>query len=157
MFGCIACVLIPSHLRNKLDPRAEKCVFVGYATNKKGYKCFNPITRKFHITMDVHFVENTIFFHKLLFKGREKMKISFGIFLLQHQIFLLMILFLLLGLNCLIEKKIREPSLPMSKYSELQARGETLQNNNNPTELRVYTRRKFHQTTGDNPAILEGQ
>ena len=85
------------------------------------------------------------------------MKISFGIFLLQHQIFLLMILFLLLGLNCLIEKKIREPSLPMSKYSELQARGETLQNNNNPTELRVYTRRKFHQTTGDNPAILEGQ
>ena len=105
MFGCIAYVHIPSHLRNKLDPRAEKCVFVGYATNKKGYKCFNPITRKFHITMDVHFVENTIFFHKLLFKGREKMKISFGIFLLQHQIFLLMILFLLLGLNCLIEKK----------------------------------------------------
>ena len=45
----------------------------------------------------------------------------------------------------------------MSKDSELQAGGETLQNNNNPIELHVYTRRKFHQTTRDNPAILEGQ
>ena len=45
------------------------------------------------------------FFTKLLFRGREKMKISFAIFLLQQQIFLLMILVLLLGLNCLIEKK----------------------------------------------------
>ena len=42
VFGCTVFVHLPSHLRSKLDPRAEKCVFVGYAPNKKGYKCLNP-------------------------------------------------------------------------------------------------------------------
>ena len=64
VFGCTVYVHIPNQLRNKLEPRAEKCVFIGYASNKKGYKCFNPTTRKFHITMDVNFVERIPFFSK---------------------------------------------------------------------------------------------
>lgn len=130
VFGCIAYVHIPSHLRNKLDPRAEKCVFVGYATNKKGYKCFNPITRKFHITMDVHFVENTIFFHKTsLQRERENEDQFWHISSPTPNISLNDTLFIV-GTELFDREKIREPSLPMSKYSELQARGETLQNNN---------------------------
>lgn len=107
--------------------------------------------------MDVHFVENTIFFHKTsLQRERENEDQFWHISSPTPNISLNDTLFIV-GTELFDREKIREPSLPMSKYSELQARGETLQNNNNPTELRVYTRRKFHQTTGDNLAILEGQ
>ena len=47
IFGCTAYEHIPKMLRPKLDPRVEKCVFVGYTPNKKGYKCFNPLTKRF--------------------------------------------------------------------------------------------------------------
>jgi hypothetical protein len=33
--------------------------------NQKGYKCYNPGTRKFYTTMDVTFLENESFFHKI--------------------------------------------------------------------------------------------
>ena len=45
----------------------------------------------------------------------------------------------------------------MSKDSELQIGRETRKNNNNPTEICAYIIRKFHQNTGENPTILEGQ
>ena len=53
IFGCTAYVHIPKRSTSKLDPRAEKCVFVGYTPNKKGYKCFNPLIKRFYTTMDV--------------------------------------------------------------------------------------------------------
>lgn len=65
IFGCTAYVHLPSQFQSKLDSRAEKCVFIGYAPNKKGYKCYNPTTKKTHVSMDViFFLENTLFFHK---------------------------------------------------------------------------------------------
>lgn len=39
-----------------------KCVFVGYAPNQKGYKCYDPITRKVIVTMDFTFFESQLFF-----------------------------------------------------------------------------------------------
>ncbi len=30
VFGCIAYVHVPGELRTKLDPKAKKCVFIGY-------------------------------------------------------------------------------------------------------------------------------
>ena len=41
-----------------------KKVFLGYASNKKGYKCLNPVTKRFFESMDVHFVEDQPFFQK---------------------------------------------------------------------------------------------
>ena len=64
IFGCIAYVHTPKKSQSKLDPRAEKCVFVGYAPNKKGYKFFNPLTHKFYVTMDATFLEDLPFFNK---------------------------------------------------------------------------------------------
>ena len=55
VFGCIAYVHIPDELRNKLDPKAEKCVFVGYSLEKKGYRCYNPITHELRVSKDVVF------------------------------------------------------------------------------------------------------
>ena len=37
VFGCLAYVHIPDELRPKLDPKAEKCVFIGYSLEQKGY------------------------------------------------------------------------------------------------------------------------
>jgi hypothetical protein len=31
VFGCIAYVHVPNELRTKLDPKVEKCVFIGYS------------------------------------------------------------------------------------------------------------------------------
>ena len=57
VFGCVCYVHIPDEKRRKLDPKAEKCVFLGYASESKGYRCYNPSTKKFQISRDVVFDE----------------------------------------------------------------------------------------------------
>ena len=57
VFGSIAYVHIPDEKRRKLDPKAEKCVFIGYAQDRKGYKCYNPSTKKTWVSRDVVFDE----------------------------------------------------------------------------------------------------
>ena len=37
-FGCVAFVHLHKGLRTKLEPRALRCVFVGYALHQKGYR-----------------------------------------------------------------------------------------------------------------------
>ena len=44
--------------RKKLDPESEKCILVGYSLEQKGYKCFNPSTRKLCVSRDVVFEES---------------------------------------------------------------------------------------------------
>ncbi|PRQ17925.1 putative RNA-directed DNA polymerase [Rosa chinensis] len=58
VFGCIAYVHIPKPQRNKLDPRARKCIFVGYANFQKGYRCYGPLTGTLHVSLDVAFRES---------------------------------------------------------------------------------------------------
>jgi len=57
VFGCIAYVHVPNERRLKLDPKAEKCIFIGYSLEQKGYRCFNPSTRKLQVSRDVVFDE----------------------------------------------------------------------------------------------------
>ena len=42
----------------KLDPRAVKCVFVGYSATQKGYVCWSPVERRLFVSMDVTFRES---------------------------------------------------------------------------------------------------
>ena len=58
VFGCSSFVHIYSHNRGKLDLRALKCVFLGYSSTQKGYKCYHSPTRKLYVSADVTFVEN---------------------------------------------------------------------------------------------------
>ena len=57
VFGCLAYVHIPNELRSKLDPKAKKCVFIGYSLEYKGYRCYNPTTRNLRVRRDVVFHE----------------------------------------------------------------------------------------------------
>ena len=62
VFECTSFVHIHNHNRGKLDPKALKCVFVGYSSTQKGYKCYHPPTRKLYVSADVTFVENKPYF-----------------------------------------------------------------------------------------------
>ena len=46
VFGCLAYVHVPAEIRSKLDPKAEKCVLVGYSEEQKGYRCYNPLKKR---------------------------------------------------------------------------------------------------------------
>ena len=59
IFGSFAYVHIPDKKRQNLDPKSKKCILVGYSLELKGYKCFNPSTRKVRVSRDVVFDEST--------------------------------------------------------------------------------------------------
>ncbi|XP_068666655.1 uncharacterized protein [Aristolochia californica] len=62
VFGCVAFVHLHKSLRHKLEPRALKCVFVGYAQHQKGYRCYHPPSRKLYVTLDVVFHEENMYY-----------------------------------------------------------------------------------------------
>ena len=57
VFCCICYVHVSDELRTKLDAKDEKCIFLGYSLEHKGYRCYNPMTRKLRISCDVVFDE----------------------------------------------------------------------------------------------------
>ena len=46
-------------MEHKGDPKAEKCIFIGYSLEQKGYKCYNPVTQKLRLSRDFVFDEMT--------------------------------------------------------------------------------------------------
>lgn len=57
IFGCVCYVHKLGPGFDKLDPRATKCVFMGYSRTKKGYRCYSPGLRRYFTSADVTFVE----------------------------------------------------------------------------------------------------
>ena len=76
VFGCTFFVHVPKHQQDKLDPKAVKCVFVGYPSNQKGYKCYAPGKKgRIFVTMDVSFYEDVPFYSSVsedLIHGKSK-------------------------------------------------------------------------------------
>jgi Reverse transcriptase (RNA-dependent DNA polymerase)/GAG-pre-integrase domain/Integrase core domain/gag-polypeptide of LTR copia-type len=62
IFGCVAYVHVPKTQRSKIESCAIKCVYLGLGSHQKGYKCYEPISRKWFVSMDVTFLENESFF-----------------------------------------------------------------------------------------------
>jgi hypothetical protein len=56
-FGCYAYFHVPKENRSKLDKKAGKCIFIGYKYGLKGYKIWNPETKKVVYSQDVVFRE----------------------------------------------------------------------------------------------------
>ncbi|CAN7087854.1 unnamed protein product [Brassica rapa subsp. narinosa] len=71
IFGCLCYVLIPGELRNKLEARSTKAMFIGYSTTQKGYKCYNPDTRRVLVSRDVKFVEERGYYEE---QNKEDLK-----------------------------------------------------------------------------------
>jgi len=65
VFGCIAYVHVPDEKKSKLDPKAKKCIFIGYSLEQKGYRCFNPSTQKLQVSRDVVFNEMVSWYSSL--------------------------------------------------------------------------------------------
>jgi hypothetical protein len=53
MLNYITYLHVPDEKRSKLDPKDEKCIFIGYSSKQKGYRCFNPFTRKLQLSRNV--------------------------------------------------------------------------------------------------------
>ncbi len=60
IFGCTCFVHIKR--QDKLDKNAVKTIFLGYSSQKKGYKCYDPIKQKLYISRDITFFENVPFY-----------------------------------------------------------------------------------------------
>ena len=58
VFGCRAYVHIQKDQRKSLQPHSVKCIFLGYPTEYKGWKCYDPATKKVLISRDVIFNES---------------------------------------------------------------------------------------------------
>ncbi|WZZ27522.1 hypothetical protein YC2023_010923 [Brassica napus] len=71
VFGCLCYVLIPGELRNKLEARSTKAMFIGYSTTQKGYRCYDPVTRRVLTSRDVKFIESRGYYDE---KNQEDLK-----------------------------------------------------------------------------------
>ncbi|KAD5318339.1 hypothetical protein E3N88_18285 [Mikania micrantha] len=58
VFGCLCFPLTPSSTIHKLENRSSPCVFLGYPSNHRGYKCYNLSSRKIVISRHVVFNED---------------------------------------------------------------------------------------------------
>jgi hypothetical protein len=62
VFGCTCFVRDNRPLVGKLDPRVVKCIFVGYPSGQRGYKCWSPSERRTFVSMDMTFREYEPFY-----------------------------------------------------------------------------------------------
>ncbi|KAG8501378.1 hypothetical protein CXB51_003478 [Gossypium anomalum] len=60
VFRCVCYVLVPTERRTKLEKRYVPCIFVGYSSDKKGYRVYDPSTRKILVSRDIRFDEKKI-------------------------------------------------------------------------------------------------
>ncbi|KAL4018723.1 hypothetical protein IC575_022343 [Cucumis melo] len=61
VFGCACFVLLQPHEHTKLEPRARLCCFLGYGTEHKGFRCWDPLSNRLRISRHVTFWEHTMF------------------------------------------------------------------------------------------------
>ena len=136
---------------------------MGYAPNKKGYKCYNPQTGKFHVNIDVSCLENQPYFHKKFLQGENQgVEDNFWDFYVPLPNTILLEYSSHNNLETQTKElnvpnigNIENPSLSLPSIDVTQTKGEVLQKNVNRLnfEFQVYTRRKLHHQT-QNPTII---
>jgi hypothetical protein len=64
VFGCVAYVHVVDQKRQKLDPKSELCIFLGYSEQIKAYRLYNPLTNSIVVSRYVIFYEGGVYGHK---------------------------------------------------------------------------------------------
>ena len=54
-------VLLHPHEHTKLEPHAHLCCFLGYGTEHKKFRCWDPISQRLRISRHVTFWEHHMF------------------------------------------------------------------------------------------------
>ena len=57
VFGYVCYVFVPDHLRSKFDKKAIRCIFVGYDSQRKVWRCCDPTTGRCYTSRNVIFDE----------------------------------------------------------------------------------------------------
>jgi len=57
-FGCRVYPCLRDYMPNKFSPRSIPCIFIGYNTSYKGFRCLDPSTSRIYITRHAQFDEN---------------------------------------------------------------------------------------------------
>ena len=66
VWGCVAYVHVQKDKRAHFGSHYEKCIFIGYADGYKGWKFYNPTTRKVVISERADFDERYMYYNKSL-------------------------------------------------------------------------------------------
>ena len=61
IFGCVTYSHVPEEKRTKLEPAADKGIFVGYSETSKAFRIYIPALRKVVLRRDVRFEEDAAF------------------------------------------------------------------------------------------------
>lgn len=142
VFGCTSFVHIHHTYRTKLDLKSLKCIFLGYSSHKKGYKCYFPITRKVYNSMDVTFFESQSYFPKSDIQGESFKEYQILDLLQDNQLVLFPSDQPLNSSTTIIPTPVQTVHV---QYSEsvvtIEAQNQLKPDNNN-TELCVYKRRR---------------
>ena len=76
VFGCEAYAHVPKELMQKLAPKSQKCIFIGYGTEgEMGYRLWNPESHK--VIRSSHVIFNESKMHKKPIKEIEFRKVTF--------------------------------------------------------------------------------
>ena len=65
IFGYACYPLLRPYNSHKFSLRSTQCIFLGYASNAKGYLCLDPNTNRLYTSRHVVFDENTFPFHNI--------------------------------------------------------------------------------------------
>jgi hypothetical protein len=85
VFGCIAYAHVSKENIRKMDDKSVKCIFIGYSTETRSYRLFDPQAKKVIISKDVVFDEQGIYQSELVqLKLKEGIVTIDGEFLFQH-------------------------------------------------------------------------
>ncbi|KAI3785937.1 hypothetical protein L1987_45063 [Smallanthus sonchifolius] len=58
VYGCQVFPYLRDYAKHKLEPRSLPCVFIGYSTHYKGYRCLDPTTKRIFISRHARFNES---------------------------------------------------------------------------------------------------
>lgn len=76
VFGCVCYVFVPETQENKLELKSIKFMFIWYSSTQKGFKCYDPTTRRANVSRDVKFDEEKGLFDRKTWETLENLTTS---------------------------------------------------------------------------------